>query len=514
MQTIRWAAIVLVIIAVPLGSIAGMIMFILAACATGVNSLSYSSRFALSNFNALIADYIFAIGVIAGTGGLSSPFYALFFLLLIRTVALYGIAGFAFALSAQIPLTVTLNFFHFAPTVPAPWLQIAINLSLVVIVGLAAEQNVRRQSEEYLLGNSLTKGVKNERERLLALINSLSHAVIALNEAGKVYLYNAAALELLNTNQDIHGQALTKLLPLHDNHGHQIDLIAQLTRTDRPVSRQDLHFKATDGSTMALELTATPVHAFGYGEDHNGGYIVVFRDITKQKSLDEQRDEFISVTSHELRTPLAIAEANLSTALMPGYAKIEPKAKKLLTQTYDNLTFLSALIEDLTSLSRAERKDLNLTPELVNVSQLISDLVRDYAPQAQAKHLKLTADVGGFSGNIVTSPAELREILQNLLINAIKYTQHGSVTMKVIADAKGTEFTIEDTGIGISVSDKRKIFTKFYRSEDYRTRQTGGTGLGLYITEKLAEKLGAQISFTSRLNHGSSFRVLIPSLSE
>jgi signal transduction histidine kinase len=73
------------------------------------------------------------------------------------------------------------------------------------------------------------------------------------------------------------------------------------------------------------------------------------------------------------------------------------------------------------------------------------------------------------------------------------------------------EFAVHDTGIGISASDKHKIFTKFYRSEDYRTRATGGTGLGLYITHKLAEKLGIKITFTSRLNHGSTFRVYVPS---
>src|SRR5207249_1081117 len=110
------------------------------------------------------------------------------------------------------------------------------------------------------------------------------------------------------------------------------------------------------------------------------------------------------------------------------------------------------------------------------------ELVRDYRPQAEAKHLKLKLELGERTGSIVTSEHELREVLQNFLTNAIKYTTTGSIVLGVETTSQGTEFSVQDTGIGISATDKNKIFSKFYRSEDYRIRQTGGTGLGLYIT--------------------------------
>jgi signal transduction histidine kinase len=261
---------------------------------------------------------------------------------------------------------------------------------------------------------------------------------------------------------------------------------------------------------MALDLTVTPVHVLGSLRSNWGGYMVVFHDITKEKSFDEERDEFIAVTSHELRTPLAIAEANLSTALLPGYAQIDPKAKLLLEQAHENIVFLSELIEDLATLSRAERGDLKLSAELIDSTEFAEDLVRDYRPQAHTKQLELKLELGADLGSIVSSRAELREILQNFLTNAIKYTASGHVTLGVHPVKNGTEFSVKDTGIGISASDKSKVFSKFYRSEDYRTRQTGGTGLGLYITHKLGEKLGVDINFVSRLNHGSTFTVLVP----
>ena len=141
---------------------------------------------------------------------------------------------------------------------------------------------------------------------------------------------------------------------------------------------------------------------------------------------------------------------------------------------------------------------------------MAQELVRDYRPQAEAKGLQLRLELGANLGNVLTSRLELREILQNFLTNAIKYTAAGNVTLAVEAVKNGTDFTVRDTGIGVSASDKPKLFGKFYRSEDYRTRQTGGTGLGLYITHKLAEKLGVTINFTSKLNHGSSFGVHVP----
>jgi len=104
----------------------------------------------------------------------------------------------------------------------------------------------------------------------------------------------------------------------------------------------------------------------------------------------------------------------------------------------------------------------------------------------------------------------LHELLQNFITNAIKYTRDGSVTLKIHKSRDEVRFEVSDTGIGISKSDQAKVFDKFYRSEDYRTRETNGTGLGLYVTRKLAKKMGTQIELKSRLNHGSSFSFTLP----
>jgi two-component system, OmpR family, phosphate regulon sensor histidine kinase PhoR len=514
-RSIRWICLVLVLISFPFTAANGMAVLTLISLTALYNALRYIPRlldtaFFGSRINSLAVDHVFVLTLVLLSGGLASPYYTFFLLLMLSVIASYGISGFAFALSGQVVVTLVLLSVSLSPLPAEPEFQFIIKLVSLIIFALVAEQSVRSQSEEYLLTSRFTHRVENERQRLLALINSLSNAVLAINDEGKVYLYNAAALELLNTNEDITGASIDKLLPLHNDHGDRVHMLHLITDQDRTTNRQDLSYTATDGSKIVLDLTISPVRVLGFGHQGWGGYMAVFRDITKEKSLDDQRDEFISVTSHELRTPLAIAEANLSTALLPGYAKIDTKAKELLGQAHENVVFLSQLIEDLTTLAKAERKELTLKTEPLVVRDFATALVRDYRSQAEAKHLKLELTAPEDLGTIITSEHELREILQNFLTNAIKYTSKGTVTVSVARQPDRVLFAVRDSGIGISASDKHKIFAKFYRSEDYRTRQTGGTGLGLYITHKLAEKMGAKITFSSRLNHGSTFNLLVP----
>ncbi len=519
-RMVRWIVLALVLVSFPFGSANGIIVLCMLVFMTIYNLLRYIPKLIRTDFfgsrvNSLGVDHLFILAIIALSGGLASPYYPMLYLLIVSTIASYGIAGFAFSLSSQVIITLILLKVQLPVAPTAPEFQFIIKLVILIIFSLVAEQSVRSRDEEYLLEGRFTHRIENERQRLLSLINSLSEAVLAIDQTGKVYLYNASALELLNTNRDINGDAISDLLPLRDAHNQPVSILPTATTdVSHTIHRQDLRYEASDGSDIILDFTITPVYQFGYRTNTAGGYIAVFSDITKQKSLDEERDEFISVTSHELRTPLAIAEANLSTALLPHYAKIEPKAKLLVEQAHQNIVFLSQLIEDLATLSRAERGDLKLHLELVDVKTFAHELVRDYRPQAEAKHLGLSLVMPPRPGSVLTSPHELREILQNFLTNAIKYTTTGHITLQIEATGNGTEFSVKDTGIGVSASDKTKIFGKFYRSEDYRIRQTGGTGLGLYITHKLAEKLGATITFASKLNHGSTFRVLVPLHSE
>jgi len=352
-----------------------------------------------------------------------------------------------------------------------------------------------------------------ERERLQSLINSMADGVIAINEHKVVVIYNGAALNILDVNSTISGTAINDVLVLIDKNNQPVNVVELINQIKTAYSTRDLLIKYKEGSTINLYLSIAPVH-LGYGKEGARGYVLLLRDITREKSLEEERDEFISVVSHELRTPIAIAEGNISNAqLITDKGGDIAQVKNALKQAYDQIMFLSGMINDLATLSRAERGKLNVDIEDINAHQLIEDLANNYRPQAEAKHLVLNTQIDPTLEILKSSKLYVREVLQNFITNAIKYTEKGGVTIGAHSKDRGIAFWVSDTGIGISKTDQEKIFDKFFRSEDFRTRQNNGTGLGLYVTLKLARLLHAEIDVTSEFNKGSTFQVYVPNLS-
>lgn len=353
-----------------------------------------------------------------------------------------------------------------------------------------------------------------EHERLTSLINSMADGVIAVDELGKVVLYNGAALNIIDLNSSITGKPLADIVKLVDKNKQPIDIRNLINGVKTAFSNREWRLLYVDGSMINLYLSIAPVH-LGYGKGGEQGYIVLLRDITHEKSLEEERDEFISVVSHELRTPVAIAEGNISNAqfIIEKQGDVT-SITAALKQAHEQVIFLSSLINDLSTLSRAERGKLTVELEQINIHELITELVKASQPQATQKHLELKGVLDSSLQLLTTSRLYVKEILQNFITNSIKYTQTGSITIGTKQTPNGVQFYVQDTGIGISQGDQQKIFDKFFRSEDYRTRQTNGTGLGLYVTMKLARLLHAEISVESELNKGSTFNIFIPNLKQ
>ena len=351
-----------------------------------------------------------------------------------------------------------------------------------------------------------------QRDRILTIVNNLADAVMSTDKDGVVKVYNAASLNLLDTNVDLNGRRITEIITLYDENHKEFNLLSNFRKTRSVVVRDDLTMEL-EGEVLRLEVTYSPIRS-SYSRTKKGqtqdGYILILRDITKAKSLEEERDEFISVVSHELRTPITIAEGTISNLQLMMSRDDMPKnrLKEGVDSTYEQIIYLAKMVNDLSTLSRAERGVAD-APETIEVRGLVDDLYNEYSPQAEAKNLHFNLDLGTHLGEIVASRLYLHELLQNFITNALKYTKEGSITLHVERKKDRLLFEVKDTGIGISKSDQSKIFHKFYRSEDYRTRETSGTGLGLYVAAKLAKKLGTEIAFSSRLNHGSSFSVTL-----
>lgn len=435
--------------------------------------------------------------------GIESPFEAYWVMLLVATYVLLGrkglITGTIVFLAHLVVTVFLLHEAQFSPAFVDLLVSVGIVATSLVFIAVYSSQHTSYQD---LITSHIRE--ENERNQNLTLINNLTDAVISTDGNGIIVTCNAAALNILDTNRSIEGKYISDVLKLETADSKQFDVFDELSKSSSIRKRDDIIMRVSENDEMRIEATFAPVQGSGELSGNPDNYVLILRDITRMKSLEEERDEFISVVSHELRTPVAIAEGALSNAELLAERQDEKQIADTVHQAHDQIIYLAKMVNNLSTLSRAERgvaDDL----ELIDVTELAHKLHNQYSPEAEEAGLVFNLDIVGKPPKVRTSKLYLQELLQNFITNAIKYTEKGSITLQIKQSGQKVEFTVSDTGIGIGKSDLKRIFTRFYRAEDYRTRETNGTGLGLYVAAKLAKKMGSKISAESRINHGSKF---------
>lgn len=454
----------------------------------------------------LVVYTFLAAGYAIWIGGFDSPVVFSWVILLIVCDLYYGLRGLVLN-SIVFLATSVVAYLLLGEGEPLSTLSRYMTVAVFVsVVGgmISALRNV--QAAEHIDLKKTKQEKLAQQEQLLTLINSIDVSMLSTSPDGTIRVYNAALLSLLDTNDSLSGKNIDDAINTFTKDGEPLKL-SQLTSASQRLERDDIMFRYDDGEEIRLAVSMSPIQGnFSTSRGAVDGFIFLIRDVTKAKSLEEERDEFISVVSHELRTPITIAEGTISNAkLFLERGAAPEKLIPSLAEAHEQVTFLASMVNDLGTLSRAERGAGDALEE-IDLTDLANDLYHKYEPRAKHKGLVLHLDAGARLGTISTSKLYLEEILQNFITNAIKYTQAGDVTITIKRERDGgVLFAVKDSGIGMSKSDLTHIFEKFYRSEDYRTRETSGTGLGLYVVSKLAHKLGVKIDVASRLNHGSTF---------
>lgn len=462
-----------------------------------------------------VAFYLAAYHICVGIGmffvyGMNTPMVLVWGILSLITVIYFGIGASLLSLGALVGVFVLYsNTIGFKESwFPINLITCFIFLGAIVVIYAYLQEETYRKQEKLVEARNEERA---QRQALLTTINSTSQAMFTLSAKGKVLLYNSAFLALIDTNVSLEKVSIEKIMPLKYEDGKKFDYAKALNEKFQ-FSSDELVYPLADNDRLNIRLDINRVFDESNQEDIRlQQFVCTARDITKEKSLEEERDEFISVVSHELRTPITVAEGTLSNAMVMADRKDIPAevARKSLSLAHDQIRFLANMVNDLSTLSRAERDDVG-SAENIDVRFLMNSLFNEYAPQAKRSGLAMDLDIGTDLGAVHTNELYLKELLQGFITNAIKYTKKGTVTLMAKKHSKVITFTVKDTGIGIAKSDQSKIFGKFYRSEDYRTRETGGTGLGLYIATKLSRKIGTEVKVKSRLNHGSSFSIELP----
>lgn len=458
----------------------------------------------------LVIDNIFVALMIALVSNLNSPFawYAIF--PIISAAYRYQLKGTLLVVALQLGWSMLIiRLMPFPPVYLDNYRALLVAAMVFIGLGLFVQGLTTADRTERNELKSLGRELENGRSQLLTLLNSLTDAIFVVDDRGRIQDHNAAAPGLCSGRGDLHGRSFLSALELHP-HINPAGKPVNLLKQSGPQHRRDLCVQLGSNAVIDLDITVQPVQVEGRRAPN---YIVVCKDITKERSLDEQRTEFIAVASHELRTPITIMEAALSAALL-SRDKMDEQTVTVIEQAHTHCLFLAGIVKDLAILAEASNDNLPVQFERIDAGHLLRQMADDFTAQAKQKNIRLTVVVAENTPMVLSTQNHIREILQNYITNAIKYTPAGTVTLRAEASKRGgVLFGVHDKGIGISPTDQKRLFTKFFRSEDYRTRQTGGTGLGLYLCMELAQRLNGKVWCESELNKGSVFFLEVPPVS-
>ena len=232
----------------------------------------------------------------------------------------------------------------------------------------------------------------------------------------------------------------------------------------------------------------------------------------KLKEIDKMKDEFIRMATHELQTPIANIHGYIATLEEEISYLLSDAQKEYLNRIRISAKNLGDLIYDILEVSRIEQGRLDFTAQKIFPDQLIKELAGDFKVKAEQKKLRLIFAETPISHSIFVNQARFRQIITNLIENAVKYTSAGEIEIGVKADeAKGKYIIfVRDTGLGISAEAQKRLYERFYRVKTRETAGIPGTGLGLWISKQLCEKMGGEIFVESMEGIGSKFTLYFP----
>ena len=345
-----------------------------------------------------------------------------------------------------------------------------------------------------------------------ALFNSIGDGAIATDEFGMIIRVNPTALNILGYSEsEVLNKWFPKKIVAINEDGSPVSLIdrpiTQAFLTGKSISEKMRYQTKGKGGSVSVSVTVSPIIL----NNRPIGAIEVFRDITMEQEIDRMKSEFISLASHQLRTPLS-AIKTYAHMLIDGFMgdMTTPQRKSLQTIVIAT-NRMNELISTLLNITRIESGSITIAPKPTGINRLLDEIVKELSHAAAAKQIDL--QLSPISGPVTlrTDALIVKEIISNLVSNAIKYTPDGgSVTIRLKVQARRLVFSVTDSGFGIPEAAQAQIFTKFFRAPNVVHRETSGTGLGLYLVQGLTEQLGGKVWFESQEDQGSTFYLSLP----
>ena len=379
-------------------------------------------------------------------------------------------------------------------------------------LALAMNETARRLDESIHL-------LSSERNRSGAILRSMVEGVAVIDTQERLVFYNRAFSEILNLSAgNSEGRPVIEAV----RHSDLLTLIRRALRGEEGLQSdiamgfiQARNFSVTAAPIRPFERTAITAPGSAEAESSNAaekpsGAVVVLHDVTELRRLERVRQDFVANVSHEFKTPLTAIQGFAET-LLSGALEDPQNNRRFLQIIRDHAARLARLTNDLLKLARIEAGKLDVVLQPVVIAELIERCAETALLRASRKQIALEIEIPAGLPAMRGDASLLRDVLQNLLDNAIQYTPAGGrIRVTARADAREAVITVTDTGAGIPLAEQERIFERFYRVDAARSREEGGTGLGLSIAKHIVEAHGGRIAVVSSVGQGSEFSFSVP----
>ena len=385
-------------------------------------------------------------------------------------------------------------------------------------------RDLRIAIEIALVKHKLECELRESRDQLATLLNSMSDAVVATNEQGTITFINPAA-EKITGWQEIEalGKNISEIINMVDEvTGEMIENpVTKVLRQKQSLLLREVAFLIAKNST---KLPVANSASLLMGRPHEiSGVVLVLWDLSerrqreyleqslkKEQELNHLKSLFISTVSHEFRNPLSVIQTAAELIEIQGDNLTETRRKKYLTRIYSAVKSMEKLMKDVLFMGKAEAGMLNYNPEPINLEKFCQELIEEFKLVEDSGH-EIIFNCHSQNTNVVMDERLLHHLFRNLISNAIKYSPVNSkIWFELTCDsiAKLAIFKIQDQGIGIPEVDQTKIFDSFYRASNVELIQ--GNGLGLVIVKRCVDAHNGQINMVSKINVGTTFTITLP----
>ncbi len=343
---------------------------------------------------------------------------------------------------------------------------------------------------------NIIEELSEERNKLSAILDTMADGVVVIEADGRIELMNRAGEDILNANaKTAVGSRFMEAVRDHEIR----DVISRALQTKQP-QRGDIELLQRRRYLVAIAAPLT--------QEETSGVLLTLHDLTPIRQVETTRREFVSNVSHELRTPIASIRAMVET-LQRGAMEDRQVAGDFMERINRDIVRMNDIVSELLELSLLESGQMKLDVSSIDLIPFLEEIKQEYQVEAEAKKIRLRVEEDSHRLRVLGDRGKVRQILANLLDNALKATpQGGEIGLSAEVQNSSTRINVRDTGAGIAQEHLPHIFERFYKVD--RSRRDGGTGLGLSIVKHLVQAQNGEVWVESREGEGSTFSFTLP----